>query len=123
MPGTHQRVEEIISNKSGKIPRKDFGVVSNPEFLREGSALADFLNPPYTIVASNSEKALVKTKVLYSFVDAPFVEVDISIAEIIKFLNNSFHALKVAFGNEIGRICKLDIDSHDLMGLFVKILL
>jgi len=121
MPGTNRKVVEIISEKSGKIVDQDFAVVSNPEFLREGNAVDDFFNPPYTIVGSSSEKGIGIINEIFSFISAPFITVDIQVAELIKFLNNTFHALKVSFGNEIGRICKnLSIDGQELMNLFIK---
>lgn len=121
MPGTNKKVSNIIEKISGKKLDKDFAVVSNPEFLREGSAVKDFYNPPYTITASSSEKAIEIIKKVYNSVNAQFIRTDIGSAELIKFVNNSFHALKVTFANEIGRLCKeLDIDSHNLMNLFLK---
>ncbi len=121
MPGTCNEVIKIIQEASGKINEVDFGVILNPEFLREGVAMNDFFNPPYTVVGGSSNKAIEQAKKIFSFTDAEFFEVDIKVAELIKFLNNSFHALKVSFANEIGRICKkLDIDSRALMNLFVS---
>ena len=121
MPGTCNEVIKIIENASGKRNEIDFGVILNPEFLREGSAINDFFNPPYTVVGGSSKKAIEQAEKMFSFTDAQFFEVDIKVAELIKFLNNSYHALKVSFANEIGRICKnLDIDSRALMDLFVK---
>ena len=121
IPGTNKKVGEIIANMSGKKNNIDFAVVSNPEFLREGTAVDDYFNPPYTVVASESDKAVEVMKNVYKSVKGEFIRIDIGSAELIKFVNNSFHALKVAFTNEIGRICKsLHVDSHDLMNLFVK---
>ena len=121
MPGTNIKVGKIIEEISGKKLNKDFSVVSNPEFLREGSAVKDFFNPPYTVVASESDKAIDIMKEVYQSVKGDFIRTDIGSAELIKFVNNSFHALKVVFANEVGRICKsLNIDSHNLMNLFVK---
>jgi len=118
MPGTNQKVREIISKEAG---HENFGVVSNPEFLREGSAIEDFFNPPYTVLASESELALKKMKNLYKQINSTLLVVDVINAELIKFVNNSFHALKVGFANEIGRISKhLGADSRQLMELFVS---
>ena len=120
-PGTNDKVCEIIEYNSGKKRNKDFGVVSNPEFLREGSAVYDFYNPPVTVLASESVEAINIMKEIYRNINAPTEIVDIKVAEIIKYVNNSFHALKISFANEIGNICKtLDIDSHSLMELFCK---
>ena len=120
-PGTNAAVSELIEKLSGKRDGINFTVVSNPEFLREGMAVADFLNPPLTVIGSRHRRALNKLKELYSGLGSEIVEVDPKVAEIIKFVNNSYHALKVAFGNEIGAICKrLDIDSHQVMDLFCR---
>ena len=121
MPGTNQRIKEIIEEKSGKTGGIDFGVVSNPEFLREGSAVEDFFNPPYTILASNECRSIEAMKNLYEGITGEILVTSIGTAELIKFVNNSFHALKVAFANEIGRICKtMEVDSNDLMNIFIK---
>lgn len=120
-PGTNAAVSELIEKVSGKRDGINFTVVSNPEFLREGMAVSDFLNPPITVIGSRNRRALNKLKEMYSGLGSEVVEVDPKVAEIIKFVNNSYHALKVAFGNEIGAICKkLDIDSHQVMDLFCK---
>jgi GDP-mannose 6-dehydrogenase len=121
MPGTNKRVAETIQKYSKKINGKDFSVVSNPEFLREGSAVADFFNPPYTILSSESEKGLEKMKMVYQSLNSEVIIAPIGSAELIKFVNNSFHGLKVVFANEVGRICKaLGVDSINLMDLFTK---
>lgn len=120
-PGTNRKVKEILTKKSGKEPNIDFSVVSNPEFLREGIAVNDFFNPPYTVLASESTRGIKVMKKAYSGIKADVKIVDIGTAELIKFVNNSFHALKVAFGNEIGRISKeLNVDVFSLMDLFVN---
>ena len=121
MPGTNQKLIETIERVSGKQHDVDFAVVSNPEFLREGNAVSDFFAPPYTVIGSKSEKGASVIEELYGFLSCPVFKVDVQIAELIKFLNNSFHALKVAFANEVGRLCKeLKVDSHELMELFVS---
>jgi len=121
MPGTNKKLGEILEQHSGKINGKDFAVVSNPEFLREGSAVTDFFNPPYTVLASESDKGLEVMKKVYGSIAGEIIITDIGSAELIKFVNNSFHGLKVVFANEVGRICKaLGVDSRNLMELFVK---
>jgi GDP-mannose 6-dehydrogenase len=121
MPGTNQKVIDIIEAISGKNHDIDFAVVSNPEFLREGNAINDFFSPPYTVVASECERGVKVIRELYSFINRPVFQVDVKIAELIKFINNSFHALKVSFANEVGRLCNaLNTDSHELMDLFVS---
>lgn len=120
-PGTNALVTETIEKISGKRVGINFAVVSNPEFLREGMAVSDFLNPTITVLGSEDKRALAKLRDIYTPLGSEIVEVPPKVAEIIKFVNNSYHALKVAFGNEIGAICKkLDIDSHQVMDLFCK---
>lgn len=119
-PGTNKKCSEIIENISGKKSNVDFAVISNPEFLREASAVDDFFNPPYIVMGSNSQKALEIFKIIHKNINAPIFETTIEVAEMIKYVNNSFHALKVAFANEIGRICKKQgIDSYELMEIFL----
>ncbi len=121
LPGTNREVGELVAQHSGKKRNIDFGVVSNPEFLREGSSVQDYYHPSMTVIGSDSEKARCIAKELYTKIDAPIYEVDIEIAELIKYINNSFHALKIAFANEVGNICKrIGINSHELMQLFCQ---
>lgn len=121
LPGTNRRATEIIRNRSGKIPGEDFAVMSNPEFLREGSAVRDYFEPAYTLIGGDSDKGFAVLGELYRNIDSPFEKTDIEVAEIMKYLNNTFHALKVTFANEVGSICKeLHIDSHKAMAIFVK---
>jgi len=118
-PGTNEKVGKLIEEKSGKIMNEDFAVVSNPEFLREGTAVKDYLNPPLTVIGSSCEQAINTMKELYSFSDAPVEIVPIGVAEMIKYVNNSYHALKVVFANEVGSICKkVGVDAHEVMRIF-----
>ncbi len=120
-PGTNERIGKRLEQLSGKKRDVDFSVVSNPEFLREGKAVEDFMNPPLTVIGCNCAKARSIMRTLYSPLKSEIVEVLPRVAEMIKFVNNSFHALKVAFGNEVGAVCKqLGIDSHEVMRLFCK---
>lgn len=118
-PGTNAKVTQLIAEISGKAPDKDFAVVSNPEFLREGTAVADYLNPPLTVLGSSCPEAIESLKSLYAETGSPIEIVDISVAEMIKYVNNSYHALKVTFANEVGAVCSLlGIDSHEVMRIF-----
>ncbi|NVO21372.1 MAG: UDP-glucose/GDP-mannose dehydrogenase family protein [Bacteroidetes bacterium] len=119
LPGTNARVGEIIEKASGKKRNEGFAVVSNPEFLREGTAVEDYFNPPLTVLGSDNEKALDIMAGIYSKVNGPIEKVDIRVAELIKYINNSYHALKIVFANEVGNVCKnLGIDSHEVMRIF-----
>ncbi|WP_200977119.1 UDP-glucose/GDP-mannose dehydrogenase family protein [Echinicola sp. 20G] len=121
MPGTNQKIGQIIENYSGKKRGEHFSVVSNPEFLREGSAVKDYYNPSVTVIGGDHEVALSKVSSLYENLKAPIIQTDIEVAEIIKYVNNSYHALKISFANEVGNICKsLNIDSHKVMDIFCK---
>lgn len=118
-PGTNRQVSAIIARLSGKVEDLHFAVVSNPEFLREGSSIKDYYDPPFTLVGANCSRATEVMKQLYVGIDAPFIAAEIGVAEMIKYVCNSFHALKVSFANEIGNICKkLNINSHELMDVF-----
>ncbi|WP_143962612.1 nucleotide sugar dehydrogenase [Litoribacter populi] len=119
LPGTNEKFGKIVEEFSGKERGKHFSVVSNPEFLREGTAVKDYYNPSVTVVGGDHEQALEMVASLYQELDAPIKKTDIRIAEIIKYVNNSYHALKIVFANEVGNICKtMGIDSHKVMELF-----
>ena len=120
-PGTNEQVVAIIEEKTGKQHCSDFAVVSNPEFLREGSAVKDYYNPPYTVLGSLCEKGIEISRDIYGAIEAPFEVMEVRAAELLKYVNNSFHALKITFANEVGNIAKrLGIDSHQLMEVFAK---
>ncbi len=119
LPGTNMEVTKIIEDVSGKKSNKDFAVVSNPEFLREGSAVKDYYQPSFTLIGTSNDMAMERMKAVYEGIDAPIISTGIKIAEMIKYVNNGFHALKITFANEIGNICKkMGIDSHELMEIF-----
>ena len=121
LPGTNQRIGEIIEKESNKKRNIDFGVVSNPEFLREGTAVMDYYNPAITVLGSDCDYSLKVMSEVYEKINAPIEKVSIKEAEIIKYVNNTFHALKISFANEVGNICKeLNIDSRNVMRLFCK---
>jgi GDP-mannose 6-dehydrogenase len=121
MPGTADRFATIIEEISGKLRNVDFAMVSNPEFLREGTAVADYNNPPLTLLGAAHDGAAEKLSSLYRHLPAEVVITDIRVAEVMKYINNTFHALKISFANEVGNICtELDIDSHKVMQIFCK---
>lgn len=120
LPGTtEEMLQPILENCSGKTTGVDFGLGYNPEFLREGTSIKDFFDPPYTVIGADDEKVIEVVKQVYSMLNAPLIEVPIKVAEMVKYVNNAFHALKVTFANEIGSICKQqNIDSHQVMEIF-----
>ncbi len=121
MPGTSDKFAEILEHRSGKIHGKDFAMVSNPEFLREGTAVSDYYNPPITLIGSKYPEAAKKMASIYSLLPGEVVITETKIAEIMKYVNNTYHALKISFANEIGNICSaLSIDSHKVMEIFCK---
>ena len=120
MPGTVDKYADIVEVKSGKKRKKDFDIASNPEFLREGNAVNDFYNPPYTLLGCDCESSEKIIKKMYSFLECPFVMTSIRTAEMLKYVNNTFHALKVDFANEISRFCKKkNIDSREVIEIFI----
>jgi GDP-mannose 6-dehydrogenase len=120
-PGTLNNCSVIIQDASGKLKDSEFGIASNPEFLREGSAVDDFFNPPYTIIGTTSANTEKQLREIYSTVNAPVFCIKPEESEMIKYANNNFHALKITFANEIGNICKvLGIDSHVVLDMVVR---
>lgn len=115
------RLTPELERASGGRAGRDFGVAYNPEFLREGSAVADFFGAEYTVIGAGCDRAGAALKGVYEGVGGELVVTSIPVAEMLKYVNNSFHALKVAFANEVGRICKREgIDSHEVMRIMVK---
>jgi len=113
IPGTTEDVvKPILEEHSGRKAFQDFGLAMNPEFLREGVALKDFLNPDRIVIGVQDEKTRKVLEELYEPINAPKLIVDIKTAEMIKYASNAFLATKISFANEIGNICKkLGIDS------------
>jgi GDP-mannose 6-dehydrogenase len=122
LPGTtHGHVIPTLEAHSGKKYGEGFGVSVNPEFLREGTALKDFRQPPLTLVGHNHAADAAPTKALYDGIDAPLYSTSIRVAEMIKYTSNAWHAVKVVFANEIGNLCKrVEIDSHEVMDIFCR---
>ena len=113
---TEKVVTPILEEASGKKAGRDFGVGMNPEFLREGKAVYDFMNPDRIVVGADDPKAGEVIRKLYSGYSAPLLTVDTKTAEMIKYVSNSFLATKISFSNEVGNICKhLGIDTYKVM--------
>ncbi len=122
LPGTmHQIVIPTLEEYSGKKAGVDFGVCNNPEFLREGSAVKDFNSPPKTVIGEFDHASGELLAALYAKLDAPFIRTDLETSEMIKYVDNSWHALKIGFANEIGNLCKaFSIDAHEVMKIFCQ---
>jgi GDP-mannose 6-dehydrogenase len=122
VPGTTRGViVPRLVQESGKEPGAAFGVAFNPEFLREGSSVKDFNNPSKTVVGGLDESTAAAIMSLYEELRGPKIITEIETAELAKYVDNSWHALKVVFGNEIGRIGKsLGIDSNKVMDIFFE---
>ena len=122
LPGTtHGVVIPALERTSGKKYGEGFGVAVNPEFLREGTALRDFRQPPLTLVGHNHAADAAPAKALYASIDAPLFSTSIRVAEMMKYTSNAWHAVKVVFANEIGNLCKrVGVDSHEVMDIFCQ---
>lgn len=122
LPGTMRGIvipvlEEFAHRKAGV----DFGVCHNPEFLREGSAVRDFNAPPKTVVGEFCSRSGEPLMTIYGKLEAPFIRTSLEVAEMVKYVDNSWHALKIGFANEIGNLCKVSaVDSHEVMKIFCQ---
>jgi GDP-mannose 6-dehydrogenase len=122
LPGTmHKVVIPTLEEFSGKKAGVDFGVCNNPEFLREGSAVKDYRYPPKTVIGELDAASGDILATLYAKLDAPLIRTNLEAAEMVKYVDNSWHALKIGFANEIGNICKsLNLDAHEVMKIFCQ---
>ena len=121
LPGTCEKFITILEATSGKVEGRDFEVIHHPEFLREGNAVHDYFHPGKIVFGTlhKESTALTMMKQLYSDIEAPTKIVDIKTSEMIKYINNSWHALKIAFTNECSSICReYEINSQEVMKLF-----
>lgn len=117
LPGTiTQIVRPILEERSGKKAGEGFGLASNPEFLREGTAIADYEFPPMTVIGEHCKRSGDVLEELYSDLPAAIIRKSIEVAEMIKYTCNAWHALKISFANEIGNIAKaLGVDGREVM--------
>lgn len=122
LPGTTESVViPILERESRRKIGDDLSVVYNPEFMREGSAVADFQQPPYTVMGSRDPQQLALVRQLYSGVPCRTFETSISVAEMVKYVSNLFHAVKVGFANEFGTLCKhLGVDTELVTRIFTS---
>jgi len=122
LPGTTQSVViPILEQSSGRRAGSDFTVAYNPEFMREGSGVADFLHPPYTIMGAQDPAHLTPLRELYKQTPAKVFETSIPVAEMVKYKSNAYHAVKVTFANEVGTLCKeLGVDAQAVTEIFTS---
>ncbi len=122
LPGTMRTlVIPALESSSGLTAGTDFGLCNNPEFLREGTAVYDYYNPPKTVIGAVDKHSASALEELYADLPGPKITTSIETAEMVKYVDNVWHALKVTFANEIGAICKpLNIDSHEVMDIFCQ---
>jgi GDP-mannose 6-dehydrogenase len=121
LPGTTERIltPALLAGSGSNLP-PGFRVAVNPEFLREGSALRDFSHPPLTLVGCDDPETASQLKTLYAGIDSQFVQSTIKTAEMMKYVSNTFHALKICFANEIGNLCTaFNTDPHEVMRIFM----
>lgn len=122
LPGTIRTlVAPTLEQKSGRKIGKDFGLCFNPEFLRESTAVHDYHNPPKTVIGESDARAGDLLMKLYEKLTAPVFRTSLETAEMVKYVDNTWHALKVAFANEVGALCKaVQIDSAEVMHIFCQ---
>jgi GDP-mannose 6-dehydrogenase len=122
LPGTTESVIiPILESASGKSSGVDFAVIYNPEFMREGTAVADFFQPPYTILGACKPEHLAPLRELYAWTSASIFETSIRVAEMVKYASNAFHAVKVSFANELGALAKrLGVDTQVMAEIFTS---
>jgi GDP-mannose 6-dehydrogenase len=122
LPGSMKDVViPTLEAASGLRAGEDFGLAINPEFLREGTAVYDYFHPPKTVIGEVGKGAGDVLEKLYGHLPGPMIRTDFETAEMVKYADNTWHALKVAYANEIGNICKsIGVDSHKLMDIFCQ---
>ena len=112
------QLREILERASGRRSDVDFGLCFQPEFLREGTSIRDYDNPPFTVVGTRSERAGQMLRELFGHLPCDFIVTEPGTAEALKYACNAFHAVKITFANEIGRIAQaMNVDSHAVMEL------
>src|SRR5437588_7935267 len=120
LPGTAEGIViPALEQSSGKRLGKDFGVCVNPEFMREGTAVADFLEPSMTIIGAEDAAHSSMLRELYDWVPGRIFETSFRSAEMVKYVCNAWHAVKVAFANEVGTLAKeLGVDAEAVVEIF-----
>lgn len=122
LPGTTESLLiPALEESSGLRAGADFSVCYNPEFMREGCAVADFHQPPYTILGGTNPQDFALLRELYKTVSGPVFETSIAVAEMVKYVSNAYHAVKVGFANEIGVLCQqLGVDTNAVTKIYTS---
>jgi GDP-mannose 6-dehydrogenase len=122
LPGTMRDVVvPLLEKHSGKKAGEEFGLCINPEFLREGTAVHDYYHPPKTVIGEINRASGNLLATLYAALPGPMIRTDIETAEMVKYADNCWHAVKVGFANEIGSVCKaVGVDAHKVMDIFCQ---
>ncbi len=122
LPGTTEDLAiPTIEKASGKRAGVDFAVCTNPEFTREGCAVADFMNPSMTVLGAADSSHFVPLREIYDWVPGRIFETSLRVSEMVKYVCNTFHALKVAFANEVGVLCKeMGADAQAVTEIFTS---
>lgn len=122
LPGSMASVvSPALEKYSARKAGEHFHTVFNPEFLREGTSLKDYQNPPIIVIGTESETAAELMRQLYGHLQAPFIVTSTGVAEMVKYTSNAWHAVKITFANEIGEICRAaQVDSHAVMDIFMQ---
>lgn len=120
LPGSMENAVVPELARHAGTPDERYEIVYNPEFLREGTAIEDFFDPPRIVLGEQVSGSARRMKELYSCIEAPVFEVPLAVAEMLKYADNSFHALKVAFANELGRLAhSMEIPVHSMSEVFL----
>jgi GDP-mannose 6-dehydrogenase len=121
LPGTTEAVvARVLREWLGAAFEERVAMAMNPEFMREGTSIADFEHPPMTVVGCADAATAARVRALYQHVDAPFLQTSIRVAEMVKYVSNAFHALKICFANEIGDLCEaMDVDAREVSRAFL----
>jgi len=122
LPGTTETLAiPALEESSQTAAGRNWTVCYNPEFLREGSSVHDFYNPPKIVIGEASPESGDPLAAIYERLKAPLIRTSIRAAEMVKYADNAFHALKITFANEIGNLCKrMGLDSHEVMSIFCQ---
>jgi GDP-mannose 6-dehydrogenase len=121
-PGTVEEImRQILEQASGKRADQAFGVGFQPEFLREGTSIKDYDNPPFTVIGTQSQRSARVLQDLFGHLPCEFITTSVGVAEMLKYACNAFHAVKVTFANEVGRLSQaVNVDAREVMDLVCR---